>query len=72
MRRSGNKAGPLRPSDLNNNYWSEAIFIYLLQYINKIESSYQKRAKIKNTCSLSQVQQIPNLSYQIYQTLQIY
>ena len=43
MRRSGNKAGPLRPSDLNNNYWCEAIFIYLLKYINKINFSYQKR-----------------------------
>ena len=39
------QAGPLRPSDLNNNYWREAIFIYLLQYINKINFSYQKRFK---------------------------
>ena len=30
-------------SDLNNNYWREAIFIYLLKYINKINFSYQKR-----------------------------
>ena len=30
-----------------NIYWREAIFIYLLQYINKIKSSYEKRQKNK-------------------------
>ena len=35
----------LRPSDLNNYYWCEAIFIDLLKYINKINFSYQKRFK---------------------------
>ena len=30
----------------NIQYWREAIFIYLLQYTNKIKSSYQKRQKI--------------------------
>ena len=57
----------------DDDYWCEAIFIYLLQYKNKIYSSYQKQLKkLYFISTFSQVQKIPNMAYQIYQTLQIY
>ena len=40
--------------------------------INKTEGSYSAKPNWCNFLPSSQVQKIPNLAYQIYQTLQIY